>query len=265
MGPALSVARAGVSAAARTVTTAVERTVAPVVTRVVTEITQEAAQAVATIAGQEVVDQITSTINGATSSPLGQAASAIVSQGLASQWALMTGDFVGVAQAGYNVLQNDINLGRALLTTFGSTNAETVAEAERQAAAAAAAAAALANLLPAPVVVSRAGAENSTLGIMVTDPLAPTEPMDLTGPGAFQGDPQPIPEVVVPTGSVVQEIEPRRVYNEDHTTLPPVMEMPTPQNDLEFMSDRKSGLPVTTIGTVSIGGVLIFLWYRQRK
>ena len=82
------------------------------------------------------------------------------------------------------------------------------------------------------------------------------------GPGANQGNPQPIPNV---GGNPVQEIEPQRVYNEDHTNLPSYMQMPTNQNELNYDGKRSSSLPIVTIGTVAIGGVLIFLWNSRRE
>jgi hypothetical protein len=82
-------------------------------------------------------------------------------------------------------------------------------------------------------------------------------PLDASGPGANQGNPQPIPNV---GGNSVQEIEPQRVYNEDHTNLPSYMQMPTNQNELNYDGNGGSSLPIVTIGTVAIGGVLIFLW-----
>jgi hypothetical protein len=90
------------------------------------------------------------------------------------------------------------------------------------------------------------------------------------GPGANQGNPQPIPNV---GGNPVQEIEPQRVYNEDHTNLPSYMQMPTNQNELmptnqnelNYDGNRSSSLPMVTIGIVAIGGVLIFLWNSRRE
>jgi hypothetical protein len=81
--------------------------------------------------------------------------------------------------------------------------------------------------------------------------------LDASGPGANQGNPQPIPYV---GGDPVQEIEPQRVYNEDHTNLPSYTQMPTNQNELNYDGNGGSSLPIVTIGTVAIGGVLIFLW-----
>ena len=42
-------------------------------------------------------------------------------------------------------------------------------------------------------------------------------PMDHSGPGAMQGAPQPIP--AVPPGLQALEIEPQRVYNQDHVAM----------------------------------------------
>ena len=263
MGVVASAASRGVEMVAgpliRSAETAVVTYVRPIATRVAEEVVTQ----VGSIAGQTVADQLQSAINAG----------------------LNIADAAGSAPGGIR----DPNAANALITAQnnalllmmglpipgpihappipgpGETSAERAARDAAAAAVAEAAAAALANTVPGPVVVPMAGSENMTLGRAVTDPLAPPAPMDPTGPGAFQGEPQPIPQVVVPTGSVVQEIEPRRVYNEDHSTLPPVMQMPTTQNDLVVVSDHKSGLPVMTIGTVSIGGVLIFLWYSQRK
>ena len=86
-------------------------------------------------------------------------------------------------------------------------------------------------------------------------------PLDASGPGANQGNPQPIPYV---GGDPVQEIEPQRVYNQDYTDLPSYMRMPTNQNELNYDGNGGSSLPVMTIGAVAIGGVLIFLWNSRR-
>ncbi len=70
------------------------------------------------------------------------------------------------------------------------------------------------------------------------------------------------------------------MYNQDHAAvLPPVTLLQTDQHQLRVTSDpppplppqvqqqQSSGsmMPIIAIGTVTVGGVLIFLRYRQRR
>jgi hypothetical protein len=50
------------------------------------------------------------------------------------------------------------------------------------------------------------------------------------------------------------ENEPQRVYNQDDSSEEP---------QLAIGESESPGLPLMTIGTVAIGGVLIFLWVRR--
>lgn len=99
-------------------------------------------------------------------------------------------------------------------------------------------------------------------------------PMDATGPAATQGNPQPIP--LVAAGLHAFEVEPTRVYNQDHSAqLPPATVMPTMQHQVVVTSDppppgrhhqQGSGSGVLlAVGAVTVGGVIIFLWYRQKR
>ena len=104
-------------------------------------------------------------------------------------------------------------------------------------------------------------------------------PMDATGPAATQGAPQPIPPVA--PGLRALEVEPTRVYNQDHTAqLPPATIMPTMQHQVVVASDPPPPPPpgpqggsggrggsgaLLAVGAVTVGGVIIFLWYRQKR
>ena len=102
-------------------------------------------------------------------------------------------------------------------------------------------------------------------------------PMDATGPAATQGAPQPIPPVA--PGLHALEVEPTRVYNQDHSAqLPPVTVMPTMQHQVVVTSDPPPPPPpggqqpqgggngvLLAVGAVTVGGVIIFLWYRQKR
>ena len=102
-------------------------------------------------------------------------------------------------------------------------------------------------------------------------------PMDATGPAATQGAPQPIPPVA--PGLHALEVEPTRVYNQDHTAqLPPATVMPTMQHQVVVTSDPPPPPPpggqqpqgggngaLLAVGAVTVGGVIIFLWYRQKR
>ena len=98
--------------------------------------------------------------------------------------------------------------------------------------------------------------------------------MDATGPAATQGNPQPIPPVAA--GLHALEIEPTRVYNQDHSAqLPPATVMPTMQHQVVVTSDPPPPPPpggqgsgngaLLAVGAVTVGGVIIFLWYRQKR
>ena len=99
--------------------------------------------------------------------------------------------------------------------------------------------------------------------------------MDPVGPAVTQGAPQPIMQVAA--AYQAREVEPQRVYNQDHAAmLPPVTLLQTDQSQLRVMSDplpppppqqqsSSSSTPIIVVGTVAVGGVLIFLWYRQRR
>lgn len=73
-------------------------------------------------------------------------------------------------------------------------------------------------------------------------PLQPQTPSDPSGPGASQGAPQP--------GGHALEIEPQRVYNQDHTPTLPLI-TPTAQHQLVVQSD--SGLPLAGNGSYITG------------
>ena len=105
-------------------------------------------------------------------------------------------------------------------------------------------------------------------------------PMDATGPAATQGVPQAIPPVA--PGLRALEVEPTRVYNQDHTAqLPPATIMPTMQHQVVVASDPPPPPPpgpqggsggtgggngaLLAVGAVTVGGVIIFLWYRQKR
>ena len=102
-------------------------------------------------------------------------------------------------------------------------------------------------------------------------------PMDATGPAATQGAPQPIPPVA--PGLRALEVEPTRVYNQDHSAqLPPATAMPTMQHQVVVTSDPPPPPPpggqqpqgggsgaLLVVGAVTVGGVIIFLWYRQKR
>ena len=99
-------------------------------------------------------------------------------------------------------------------------------------------------------------------------------PMDATGPAATQGNPQPIPPVAA--GLRALEVEPTRVYNQDHSAqLPPATVMPTMQHQVVVTSDPPPPPPpggqgsgngaLLAVGAVTVGGIIIFLWYRQKR
>ena len=101
--------------------------------------------------------------------------------------------------------------------------------------------------------------------------------MDATGPAATQGAPQAIPPVA--PGLRALEVEPTRVYNQDHSAqLPPATVMPTMQHQVVVTSDPPPPPPpggqqpqgggsgaLLALGAVTVGGVIIFLWYRQKR
>lgn len=78
-------------------------------------------------------------------------------------------------------------------------------------------------------------------------------PLYPESPAARQGYPQRIPR---PPGiqQKALENEPQRVYNQDDSSKEP---------QLAIGESASPGLPLMTIGTVAVGGVLIFLWVRR--
>ena len=249
--------------------------------------------AAAQVVGQSAVDQISSTIHSTTSGPIGQAVGAVVTQAGSTAVAMASGDVVGVVRGTVQQTMNQVHLAQAvytgLTTTSGSTHAETVQN-STNAQVQAAGVAAVAPGLTAPKAVGPY--DGSPLPVMVTHDayqgaLVAQTPCSAAGPAATQGSPQPIRrgEIVAP-GSVgepayqAREVEPQRVYNQDHAAvLPPVTLLQTDQHQLRVTSDpppplppqvqqqQSSGsmMPIIAIGTVMVGGVLIFLWYRQRR
>jgi hypothetical protein len=293
---AMTAGRAALSFGARAIAPVVERTLMPVATSVAREVTREAGMAVAQVVGQSAVDQISSTIHNTTSGPIGQAVGAVVTQAGSTAVAMASGDVVGVVRGTVNQVNNQVHLAQAvytgLTTTSGSTHAETVQN-STNAQVQAAGVAAVAPGLTAPMAVGpydgsplpAAGAHDANQGV-----LAAQTPCSAAGPAATQGSPQPIRRGgIVAPGSVgepayqAREVEPQRVYNQDHAALlPPVTLLQTDQHQLRVTSDpppppqphhrqheqqQSSGsmMPIIAIGTVTVGGVLIFLWYRQRR
>lgn len=254
--------------------------------------------AAAQVVGQSAVDQISSTIHNTTSGPIGQAVGAVVTQAGSTAMAMATGDVVGVVRGTVNQVSNQVHLAQAvytgITTTSGSTHSETVQN-STNAQVQAAGVAAVAPELTAPKAVgphdgsllSAAGAHDANQGV-----LAAQTPCSAAGPAATQGSPQPIhhggihslaPGSVGEPAYQAREIEPTRVYNQDHAAvLPPVTLLQTDQSQLRVTSDppppptpqqqqqqqqQSSGsmMPIIAIGTVTVGGVLIFLWYRRRR
>ena len=259
----------------------------PVATSVAREVTREAGMAAAQVVGQSAVDQISSTVHSATSGPIGQAASAVVTQAGSTAVALASGDVVGVVRGTVQQTVNEVHLAQAvytgLTTADGETHAQTVQN-STNAQVQAAGVAAVAPNLTAPMAVGpydgsplpAAGVHDANQGVLMAQ-----TPCSATGPAATQGAPQPIP--VVASAYQAREVEPQRVYNQDHAAvLPPVTLLQTDQHQLRVTSDpppppqphhrhheqqQSSGsmMPIIAIGTVTVGGVLIFLWYRQRR
>jgi len=252
--------------------------------------------AAAQVIGQSAVDQISSTVHNTTSGPIGQAVGAVVTQAGSTAVAMASGDVIGVVRGTANQVSNQVHLAQAvytgITTTSGSTHAETVQN-STNAQVQAAGVAAVAPELTAPKAVGpydgsalqAAGAHDTNQTV-----LAAQTPCSAAGPAATQGSPQPIRSGgIVAPGSVgepayqAREIEPQRVYNQDHAAvLPPVTLLQTDQSQLRVTSDppppptpqqqqqqqqQSSGsmMPIIAIGTVTVGGVLIFLWYRQRR
>ena len=274
--------------------------------------------AAAQVIGQSAVDQISSTIHSTTSGPIGQAVGAVVTQAGSTAVAMASGDVVGVVRGTVQQTMNQVHLAQAvtggLLRSGGGgglggepaadgvmrvapgsvgvpslTHAETVQnsiDAQVQAAGVAA----VAPGLTAPKAVGPY--DGSPLPVMVAHDayqgaLVAQTPCSAAGPAATQGSPQPIRRGgIVAPGSVgepayqAREIEPQRVYNQDHAAvLPPVTLLQTDQSQLRVTSDppppptpqeqqqQSSGsmMPIIAIGTVTVGGVLIFLWYRRRR
>ena len=250
--------------------------------------------AAAQVIGQSAVDQISSTIHSTTSGPIGQAVGAVVTQAGSTAVAMASGDVVGVVRGTVQQTMNQVHLAQAvytgLTTTSGSTHAETVQN-STDAQVQAAGVAAVAPGLTAPMAVGPY--DGSPLPVMVAHDanqgaLVAQTPCSAAGPAATQGSPQPIRRGgIVAPGSVgepayqAREVEPQRVYNQDHAAvLPPVTLLQTDQSQLRVTSDppppptpqeqqqqQSSGsmMPIIAIGTVTVGGVLIFLWYRRRR
>lgn len=179
---------------------------------------------------------------------------------------------------------NQVHLAQAvytgLTTADGETHAQTVQnsiDSQVQAASVAA----VAPVLTAPRAVSPPPTPVNTSHDANQGALVAQTPCSAAGPAATQGAPQPIP--VVASAYQAREVEPQRVYNQDHAAvLPPVTLLQTDQHQLRVTSDpppppqphhrhheqqQSSGsmMPIIAIGTVTVGGVLIFLWYRQRR
>jgi hypothetical protein len=79
-------------------------------------------------------------------------------------------------------------------------------------------------------------------------------PLEPEGPLTVQGYPQRIPKPPGMQQKALPENEPQRVYNQDDSSEEP---------QLAIGESESPGLPLMTIGTVAIGGVLIFLWVRR--
>ena len=79
-------------------------------------------------------------------------------------------------------------------------------------------------------------------------------PLEPEGPATVQGYPQRIPKPPGMQQKALPENEPQRVYNQDDSSEEP---------QLAIGESESPGLPLMTIGTVAIGGVLIFLWVRR--
>lgn len=234
----------------------------------------------AQVVGQSAVDQISSTINSATSGPIGQAVGAVVTQAGSTAVALASGDVVGVVRGTVQQTVNQVHLAQAvytgLTTADGETHAQTVQNSTNTQVRDAGVAA-VAPGLTAPRAVSPTPTPVNTSHDALPVLEAQT-PSNTVGPAATQGAPQPIP--VVASAYQAREVEPQRVYNQDHAAvLPPVTLLQTDQHQLRVTSDpppplppqvqqqQSSGsmMPIIAIGTVTVGGVLIFLWYRQRR
>lgn len=289
----MTAGRAALSFGARAIAPTIERTLMPVATSVAREVTREAGVAAAQVVGQSAVDQISSTINSATSGPIGQAVGAVVTQAGSTAVALASGDVVGVVRGTVQQTVNQVHLAQAvytgLTTADGETHAQTVQN-STHAQLQAAGVAAVAPGLTAPMAVGPY--DGTPLPVMVAHDanqgaLVAQTPCSAAGPAATQGSPQPIRRGgIVAPGSVgepayqAREVEPQRVYNQDHAAvLPPVTLLQTDQHQLRVTSDPPpplppqvqqqlssgSMMPIIAIGTVTVGGVLIFLWYRQRR
>lgn len=301
---AFAVAGRVLSFAARPAIGFVERSVAPLATSVVREVTREAGMAAAQIVGQQAVDQISSTIHSTTSGPLGQALGAVVSTAAQNHLALMSGDIVGMVQGSAHSIQNNLHLAQVvtsgLLTGGGGGNVTGASQQQGPIGV-------LANA-PGPIgvlagthadtVAASTASQQQQLAVAALAPnlyvraVSPTPlpvntshdtvpalqaqtPLDPVGPAVTQGAPQPIMQVA--NAYQAREVEPQRVYNQDHAPiLPPATLLQTDQSRLRVTSDplpppppqqpsSSSSTPIIVVGTVAVGGVLIFLWYRQRR
>ena len=286
----------GLSFVARPAISFAERSVAPLATSVAREVTREAGMAAAQVVGQQAVDQISSTINSTTSGPLGQAVGAVVSTAAQGHLALMSGDIVGMVQGSAQQIQNNLHLAQVvtsgLLTGGGGGNVTGADQqqgpigqlagpigthADTVAASTASQQQELAIAAVAPNLYVRA-VSPTPLPVNTSHDTVPAlqahTPMDPVGPAVTQGAPQPIMQVAA--AYQAREVEPQRVYNQDHSAmLPPVTLLQTDQSQLRVTSDplpppppeqsSSSSTPIIVVGTVVVGGVLIFLWYRQRR
>jgi hypothetical protein len=127
---AMTAGRAALSFGARAIAPTIERTLMPVATSVAREVTREAGMAAAQVVGQSAVDQISSTINSATSGPITQAVGAIVTTGANTAMSIASGDIVGAARGVVQMQDNEARLTQAvysgLTRTDGETHAQTV-------------------------------------------------------------------------------------------------------------------------------------------
>lgn len=303
---AMTAGRAALSFGARAVASTVERAVVPVATTVAREVTREAGMVAAQVVGQQAVDQISSTINSTTSGPIGQAVGAVVTQAGTTALAMASGDVVGVVRGTVQQTVNQVHLAQAVTSGLlrsgggdglqgepaadgvmrvapGSVGVPSMTHADTVAASTASQQQAAAIAAVAPTLTVRA-VSPTPLPVNTSHDTVPAlqahTPMDPVGPAVTQGAPQPIMQVAA--AYQAREVEPQRVYNQDHAAmLPPVTLLQTDQSQLRVMSDplppplphqqrqqhssSSSSTPIIVVGTVAVGGVLIFLWYRQRR
>ena len=233
----------------------------------VSTLTRSVVETVGQVAGQGIADQLSSVVG---SNPL----DIVVAPGLTHDLTLgeAANRFIDPRSAAGNIVRPGGTGGEVLGTTVGTpTHADVVANAHAlQRAENVVAALPPRSMSPTPLPVSTA---HDAMPV-----LQAQTPMDAAGPAATQGNPQPIPPVA--PGLRALEVEPTRVYNQDHTAqLPPVTIMPTMQHQLVAASDPppppgpQGGSGGTgggngvllAVGAVTVGGVIIFLWYRQKR